>query len=139
MGTTEEDYRFDEFIDGSESMLVIYVLKINFSLELVGEHHLVKFKKFVGDYGKQLSEIENALDETLSQVWDYTTDPLSLSLKTYEQTPLLQLVKTDNKIFNKLLLVFTSLCSEIEHLKEQVNIMNKKINKFVCLFIKIGK
>lgn len=41
----------------------------------------------------------------------------ALKLEPYEQTNIFELVKTDNKLFNKLLLVFASLCVEAERLE----------------------
>lgn len=40
-------------------------------------------------------------------------------LLPYEQTSLLQLIKTDNKIFNKIITVLASLCSEMRSLKHE--------------------
>ncbi len=86
-------------------------------------------KTFVKRYAKQIEDIEYALEESLSEVWDSQVDPLTLSVKPYEQTSLLHLIKTDNKVFNKILLVFSSLCSEIQQLKEIVRSL-----KFILLY-----
>lgn len=40
-------------------------------------------------------------------------------LLPYEQTSLLQLIKTDNKIFNKIITVLASLCSEMKALQHE--------------------
>jgi WASH complex subunit 7 len=98
-----EEYTFDDFNDGSD--------------EIVREDHLNKLREFVEKYGNTVVEIEEAL---LATVWDYTTDPLSLNFTPYEQTNILQLVRTDNKIFNKVVIVFASLCAEMQQLKEIV-------------------
>lgn len=37
----------------------------------------------------------------------------------YEQTTLLQLVKTDNKIFNKVITVLAALCCELRALRHE--------------------
>lgn len=75
-----------------------------------------KFAKFVQEYGAQLREIEEALDQSLSEVWDVDVDPISLDMRPYEQTTLLELIKTDNKLFNKIMIVFSSLSLELEKL-----------------------
>lgn len=68
----------------------------------------------------QLQEVEEALDESLSEVWDAIVDPIALAIEPYEQTHILELVNTDNKVFNKIITVFGALCSEIKHLSETV-------------------
>jgi len=45
---------------------------------------------------------------------------VALSFQPYEQTKILELVKTDNKLFNKIIIVFASLCVEMRKLKEEV-------------------
>ncbi len=90
-------------------------------LGLVGEQLLGKLTSLVQEYGTQLQEIETALDESLSEVWDFASDPISLYLQAYEQTNILQLVRSDNKVFNKVITVFGSLCVEIQTLKELVS------------------
>jgi WASH complex subunit 7 len=85
----------------------------------------------VKQYTKQIEEIENALEESLNEVWDSTIDPISLSVKPYEQTNLIQLIKTDNKVFNKVLLVFASVCSEIHQLKDLVRVPHLTVNLMV--------
>ena len=79
---------------------------------MVGDKHLEKMSSFLKEYGSQLRSIEEALRETISEVWDPTKDPISLNLKPYEQTNILELVKTENVVFNKVLLVFSSLSKE---------------------------
>ena len=37
----------------------------------------------------------------------------------YEQASLIELIRTDNKILNKIVLVFTALCSEIDYLVKE--------------------
>ena len=37
----------------------------------------------------------------------------------YEQTTMLQLIKTDNKILNKIITVLASLCGELQALKHE--------------------
>ncbi|KAK3730652.1 hypothetical protein QZH41_008272, partial [Actinostola sp. cb2023] len=49
----------------------------------------------------QLSAIEKALDDTVGDTWNLTLDPISLQVLPYEQTKLLELIKTDNKAVTK--------------------------------------
>ncbi|EGC29177.1 hypothetical protein DICPUDRAFT_43212 [Dictyostelium purpureum] len=102
--TNNEEYQFDAFEDGSS--------------KLVGEQQLTKLNQFAVDYAQQIWRIEEALDDTLNEVWDINIDPLSIYNKPYEQQDLIELVKTDHKIFNKVMLVFSSLCNQARILKE---------------------
>eukprot|EP00057_Strongylocentrotus_purpuratus_P007399 XP_011661873.1 PREDICTED: WASH complex subunit 7 [Strongylocentrotus purpuratus] len=102
-GESISGWEFDKFDDGS--------------LKIVGEVQLRKYGKFLEEYATQLKGIEDALDESVGDVWDFTLDPISLQYLPCEQTSLLDLIKTDNKIFNKVITVFASLCCEVEQLK----------------------
>ncbi|XP_052780074.1 WASH complex subunit 4-like isoform X2 [Mya arenaria] len=99
MATTSPGWQFDKFEDGS--------------LKIVGELQLKKYGEFIQEYGGQLKDIEDALGETVSDSWDMTLDPIALQFLPYEQTTLLQLIKTDNKILNKIITVLAALCSEM--------------------------
>ena len=79
-------------------------------------------KEFTEKYATQLEDIENALDESLSEAWDYTVDPIALSFRPYEQTNIIQLIKSDNKVFNKVMLVYSALCSEVNQLRQTVRL-----------------
>ncbi|XP_071809991.1 WASH complex subunit 4-like [Asterias amurensis] len=96
---------FDKFDDGS--------------LKIVGEVQLKRYGKFLEDYATQLKGIEDALDSSIGDAWDFTLDPVSLQFLPYEQTSILELIKTDNKIFNKVMTVFASLCCEMNKLKHE--------------------
>ncbi|XP_071961621.1 WASH complex subunit 4-like isoform X2 [Antedon mediterranea] len=98
-------WEFDKFDDGS--------------LKIVGEVQLRKYGKFLEDYAAQLKGIEDALDDSIGDAWDFTLDPIKLQYCPYEQTSLLELIKTDNKVFNKVITVFASLCCEMGVLKHE--------------------
>ncbi|XP_052679123.1 WASH complex subunit 4-like isoform X3 [Crassostrea angulata] len=105
MAVTDGNWEFDKFDDGST--------------KIVGELQLKKYGMFMEDYATQLREIEDALDDSIGDSWDFTLDPIALQLLPYEQTSLLQLIKTDNKIFNKIITVLASLCSEMKALRHE--------------------
>ncbi|KAK3584050.1 hypothetical protein CHS0354_031097 [Potamilus streckersoni] len=107
MATDSPGWEFDKFDDGSQ--------------KIVGELQLKKFGSFLEDYATQLKEIEDALGDSVGDSWDMTLDTIALQLAPYEQTTLLQLIKTDNKIFNKIITVLASLCSEMQHLKHEAD------------------
>ncbi|XP_033098788.1 WASH complex subunit 4-like isoform X2 [Anneissia japonica] len=102
---TYSGWDFDKFDDGS--------------LKIVGEVQLRKYGKFLEDYAAQLKGIEDALDDSIGDAWDFTLDPIKLQYCPYEQTSLLELIKTDNKVFNKVITVFASLCCEMGVLKHE--------------------
>lgn len=49
-----------------------------FLTEIVGELQLKKYGMFMEDYATQLREIEDALDDSIGESWDFTLDPISL-------------------------------------------------------------
>jgi WASH complex subunit 7 len=86
----------------------------------VGDIQLQKLRTFVDMYTRQLRDYEEALDESLSEVWDATADPVALFIQPHEQAEMIQLAKTDNKIFTKVMSVFGTLCNQIRLLRETV-------------------
>ncbi|XP_015749025.1 PREDICTED: WASH complex subunit 7-like isoform X2 [Acropora digitifera] len=101
----EEGWHLDAFDDGS--------------LRIVGEAQLKKYGQFLEEYASQLKGIEDALDDTVGDSWDFTLDPIALQILPYEQSKLLELIKTDNKVLNKVIMVFAALCREMDLLKHE--------------------
>ncbi|XP_077568439.1 WASH complex subunit 4 [Stigmatopora nigra] len=97
------DWEFDRFDDGSQKIHT--------------EVQLKNYRKFLDEYTAQLSGIEEALDDSIGDVWDFTLDPIALKLLPYEQSSLLEMIKTDNKVLNKVITVYAALCSEVKNLK----------------------
>ncbi|XP_044177351.1 WASH complex subunit 4-like [Acropora millepora] len=79
----EEGWHLDAFDDGS--------------LRIVGEAQLKKYGQFLEEYASQLKGIEDALDDTVGDSWDFTLDPIALQILPYEQSKLLELIKADKK------------------------------------------
>uniref|UniRef100_A0A671RBT2 WASH complex subunit 7-like n=1 Tax=Sinocyclocheilus anshuiensis TaxID=1608454 RepID=A0A671RBT2_9TELE len=77
------DWEFDRFDDGSQKIHT--------------EVQVKNYEKFLEEYTAQLQGIEEALDDSIGDVWDFTLDPIALKLLPYEQSSLLELIKTDNK------------------------------------------
>ncbi|PFX13788.1 WASH complex subunit 7 [Stylophora pistillata] len=84
----EEGWHLDAFDDGS--------------LKLVGEAQLKKYGQFLEEYASQLKAIEDALDDSVGDSWDFSLDPIAL------------------QVFNKVIMVFASLCREMDLLKHEV-------------------
>jgi WASH complex subunit 7 len=91
----------------------------------VGKLQLDKMKVFVEQHSEELRKIESALDDTMTVGWDLDTDPISLEMTPYEQTTMLELIKTKSKPVSKVTLVFASLCQEIEVLCDTVCILGR--------------
>lgn len=101
--TIAPDWEFDRFDDGSQKIHT--------------EVQLKNYKKFLEEYTSQLRGIQEALDDSIGDVWDFTLDPIALKLLPYEQCSLLELIKTDNKVLNKVITVYAALCCEVKKLK----------------------
>ncbi|XP_058950258.2 WASH complex subunit 4 [Pocillopora verrucosa] len=101
----EEGWHLDAFDDGS--------------LKLVGEAQLKKYGQFLEEYASQLKAIEDALDDSVGDSWDFSLDPIALQTLPYEQSRMLEIIKTENKVFNKVIMVFASLCREMDQLKHE--------------------
>ncbi|XP_062316984.1 WASH complex subunit 4 isoform X1 [Osmerus eperlanus] len=101
--TISPDWEFDRFDDGSQKIHT--------------EVQLKNYGRFLEEYTRHLRGIEDALDDSIGDVWDFTLDPIALKLLPYEQSSLLELIKTDNKVLNKVITVYAALCSEVKKLK----------------------
>ena len=105
----------------------------NNNKEIATSNQTEKLQQYIKNYEKQLESIEDALEESLTDIWDSNVDPISLDLAPYEQTHIHKLINTDNKIFNKVTLVFAALCQEMQSLKEVVFQKEKLRNIFIHL------
>jgi WASH complex subunit 7 len=56
-------------------------LKECVSLEIHTEVQLKNYAKFLEEYTSQLKGIEDALDESIGDVWDFTLDPIALKVQ----------------------------------------------------------
>ncbi|XP_048466478.1 WASH complex subunit 4-like [Rhincodon typus] len=97
------DWQFDRFDEGSQ--------------RIHAEVQLKNYGRFLEEYTNQLKGIEDALDDSVGDVWDFTLDPIALKLLPYEQSSLLELIKTENKVLNKVITVYAALCCEVKKLK----------------------
>ena len=59
------------------------ICNIILCLEIVGEVQLKKYGKFLEDYATQLKGIEDALDSSIGDAWDFTLDPISLQVSLH--------------------------------------------------------
>lgn len=53
------------------------------------------YTKFLEDYTSQLRGIEDALDDSIGDVWDFTLDPIALKVKKQQLVTVYQPEKTD--------------------------------------------
>ena len=49
--------------------------------ELAGKKELEGYNHFLTEYSKQLKGIEEALDDTFGDAWDFTLDPIALQVR----------------------------------------------------------
>ncbi|OXB83588.1 UNVERIFIED_CONTAM: hypothetical protein H355_011407 [Colinus virginianus] len=85
--TLSPEWEFDRLDDGSQ--------------KIHAEVQLKNYGKFLEEYASQLKRIEDALDDSVGDVWDFSLDPIALKLLPYEQSSLLELIKTENKAETK--------------------------------------
>ena len=86
----EEGWHLDAFDDGSLSKCErLETQKRNFAaalirpwlpLGIVGEAQLKKYGQFLEEYASQLKGIEDALDDSVGDSWDFTLDPIALQV-----------------------------------------------------------
>jgi hypothetical protein len=88
------------------------------------EQHFYSFKKFVEEYVENLTskevEINDGDDATLGKIWDSFNDCVKFKFQSYEVLRFDELMQTDNKLLQKILLVISVLCDEMKQLKELV-------------------
>lgn len=86
------------------------------SYELAKNAEINKYKSFLQIYSKNLYNIEEVMHKFPYRQFGFDLDPINLESLPYEQGSLLQLIKTDNKVLNKIVTVFAALCCEIDFL-----------------------
>ncbi|KAL5260221.1 hypothetical protein ACHWQZ_G010367 [Mnemiopsis leidyi] len=83
----------------------------------LGQKYLKNYAEFIEAFD---SKIGQNVTHDLNNLWDFTLKPLYLQVAPYESIDLMDLVKTDNKSLNKVILVLSSLCLEVSQLKQQL-------------------
>lgn len=53
--------------------------------EIHTEVQLKNYSKFLEEYTSQLRGIEDALDDTIGDVWDFTLDPIALKVRLHKR------------------------------------------------------
>ena len=81
---------------------------------LAQERELNRLTAVTHDHQEKLRKVETALETSLGVAFDKTLAPLQLRVEPSESLGILQLVHTPNKVMNKVLLAFSSLCSEVD-------------------------
>ncbi len=70
-------------------------------------------------FSKSLYKIEESLHHFPYNQLNFDSDPINFEAIPYEQASLLQLIRTDNKVLNKIVTVFSALISEIDILLKE--------------------
>ena len=81
------------------------------------DDHCTKVAQFVTEHRMQLKEIEKAIASDIRQPGNHGAEPIFIHLQPHEKIELLDLVKTDNEGFDKVVTVLAHVCDEIEQLK----------------------
>lgn len=105
MGAVDKGWTFDKFDDDGP--------------KIAREVQQKKFTRFLEDHTTQLKLIEDALVESIGDAWDITLDTIAIQIVPHENVPLIELVNTDNKMFNKVITILASLCLEMNLLKNE--------------------
>lgn len=85
-------------------------------VRIVGQLQLRKYGKFMEDLTTQFKNIEQSLDQSITEAWDVDSDLIAIQWDPVENTTLLELISTDNKVLNKVMTVLAALCSEMKEL-----------------------
>lgn len=83
------------------------------------EEQFQQMRTFLDSYSKQLHDMEETLEEHHSRVWS-SADVLRLRVEPHEETPLPDLVSTDNKPLSSILMVLSAIGIEIEEYKDMI-------------------
>uniref|UniRef100_H2ZAQ0 WASH complex subunit 4 n=1 Tax=Ciona savignyi TaxID=51511 RepID=H2ZAQ0_CIOSA len=78
-----------------------------------------KYLKYMGAYTQQLADIEGVLGSEQGLIWDRNLNPVCLQTSAEEKIALPDLIKTENKILNKVLIALSALCVEINLLENE--------------------
>lgn len=89
------------------------------------EQHFDSFKRFLLQYNDQLNtkeiEMNDGDDAVFGKLWDSFNDCIKLKFEPHEALRYDELIQTENKLLQKVTLVFATLCDEIELLKRMVS------------------
>ena len=61
-------------------MTFLPLIDSSWPLGIVGEVQLKKYGQFLEEHASQLKGIEDALDDTVGDSWDFTLDPIALQV-----------------------------------------------------------
>lgn len=61
-------------------LVSLHLFALALQTEIVGEVQLRKYGTFLEEYAIQLLKIEDALDESLGDAWDFSMDPIALDV-----------------------------------------------------------
>ncbi|KAG7168658.1 WASH complex subunit 4-like [Homarus americanus] len=89
------------------------------SHKTVAELELRRYSSIVEQHGDQLEEIIEALGPHPLPPWDPVLDPVRLKMAPFEQPSLVQLIQSNNKLVNKVVLALSALCLEATELVDE--------------------
>ena len=74
----------------------------------------------VEQYTQKLEGVQEHLEEGVEGSYDSSMKPVNYSLEPVEEIALYELIRTDNKVLNKVMMALSSLCCEIRILQKEV-------------------
>jgi hypothetical protein len=81
------------------------------------DDHAAKAAQLAMEHRMQLQEIEKAIASDIRRPGNHGAEAVALVLQPHEKIDLLDLVRTDNQEFDKIITVLAHVCDEIEQLK----------------------
>ena len=72
----------------------------------LGQRQLKNYAQFIEQYEDDLKNVSEI--STLDRLWDFTLNPISLQMAPYEKLDLVDLIRTDNRGLNKVMIVLSS-------------------------------
>lgn len=74
----------------------------------------------VEKYTQKLEGVQEHLEETLEKSYDSSMKPVDYALEPFEEIAIYELIRTDNKLLNKVMMALSSLCCEVRTLQKEV-------------------
>lgn len=99
----EDDYTFDSFRTDPDKEPT--------------ELQLEELLRFLHTYSVQLRNVEDALYESFSDVWDWNTDPVGVAFEPSGDVTFFELVRTQDKLYDKCIVTLATLIEESDRLR----------------------
>ena len=89
------------------------------AISLPTEEHFEKLQRYVASTSSELRVIEDALEESVAEVWDAFSDVVAIRYEAHEQCETFELVRTDNAFIGKVIMALSALSAEYVALRKE--------------------